>query len=564
MSDHPSFSGTATGGGLLGRRRILQAGLGSLAVLGAGCSAISGEGGGKQPPAAGSAGQVPKFIPAPSVDGEIKSKVAGLPNAYAKVPDPLRASWPEKPGDGTTMSMFSIIWSPPPPPVGQNPFWKDLNERLGMDLKMVWGPSDAYESKLATLLAGGDLPDVTNLLPNPIGDKALKQGAFADLTDFLGGDKMQNYPNLAANTSEEAWKNTMINGRVMGVTNPVPAVDTVFIYRGDWAKKIGLAGPPANADEFREFLINIPKAIPPQNGQKPYGIGAFPGSIMAFIMAMFRVGPEWQQTDGGLVARIDTPEYEAAITWCRELWADGGYHPDALALDAQEIKVLGMFNSDQIGIAKGGLGWAYTATSDGRKMLEKGDGIATLKPPGHDGGESKWVNTTGWFSRWGISAKAAEKPGRVETILRCIDYLSACFGTKEYMANRFGIEGRHWNYDKDHVPTSVDDPTVQAELTGLTQYPHAYYYPGTPTGFSDALAFAESLAADGFDNPIGSLPSAVGDRLGGVLEKISDDYINQIVSGRRPMSDFAAFKAEWHKRGGDQVKADLEKQLAAR
>ncbi|MFC7619495.1 extracellular solute-binding protein [Microlunatus sp. GCM10028923] len=551
--------------GPLGRRRLLQAGLGaSLAVAGAGCSAITGEGSGAPPAASGGTGEVPKHIPAPAVDGEIKSKLPGLPNAFAKVPDPLRASWPEKPGDGTSMSMFSIIWSPPPPPVGQNPFWTDLNDRLGLELKMVWGPSDAYESKLATLLAGGDLPDVTNLLPNPIGDKALKQGAFADLTDFLAGDKMQNYPNLAANTAEDAWRNTMINGRVMGVTNPVPAVDTAFIYRGDWAKKIGLSAPPANADEFREFLVAIPKAIPPQNGQTPYGIGAFPGSIMAFILAMFRVGPSWQVADGKVVSRIDTPEYEAAITWCRELWAAGGYHPDALALDAQEIKVLGMFNSSQIGIAKGGIGYAFAATSEGRQLIDKHPGTATLLPPGHDGGKPKWVKTSGWFSRWGISAKAAEKPGRVETILRCIDYLSACFGTKEYMANRFGIEGRHWNYNDKREPTPVDDPTLQAELTGLTQYPHAYYYPGTPTGYSDALAYAEALATDGYDDPLASLPSEVGDRLGGVLEKITDDYINQIVSGRRPMSDFEAFKTDWHKRGGDQIKADLEKQLAAR
>lgn len=555
----------SSSGGQWGRRRLLQAGLGtSLALLAAGCSAITGEGGGpRSQQSKGGALAVPRFIPAPPVDGEIRSKVPGLPNAYAKVPDPLRVSWPDKPGDGTSMSMYSIIWSPPPPPVGQNPFWSDLNERLGMELKMVWGPSDAYESKLATLLAGGDLPDVTALLPTPIGDKALKQGAFADLTDYLAGDKMKNYPNLAAITSEDAWKNTMINGRVLGVANPVPAVDTVFLYRGDWAEKIGLSGPPANAAEFREYLVGIPKAIPPQNGQRPYGIGAFPGSIMSFVLAMFRVGPQWQLVDGKVVSRYDTPEYEAALTWCRELWAAGGFHPDALALDAQEIKVIGMFTSSQLGITKNGLGYAFGASEDGRKMIASHPGTATLLPPGHDGGKSKWVKTTGWFSRWGISAQAAKKPGRVETILRGIDYLSACFGTTEYMANRFGIEGRHWNYDRDHVPTPVDDPSLQAELTGLTQYPHAYYYPGTPTGFSDALAYAEALAADGYDDPLGSVRSDVEGRVGGVLKKVSDDYLNQIVSGRRPLSALADFKAEWHKRGGDQVKADLEKQLAA-
>jgi hypothetical protein len=132
------------------------------------------------------------------------------------------------------------------------------------------------------------------------------------------------------------------------------------------------------------------------------------------------------------------------------------------------------------------------------------------------------------------------------------------------MKNRFGIEGRHWNYNERREPTPVDDPTVQSELTGLTQYPGAYYFPGTPTGHSDALAYAEALATDGYDNPLASLSSDVGDRVGGVLEKVRDDYVNQIVSGRRPLSDFAEFRAEWHRRGGDQLKADLEQQLAGR
>jgi hypothetical protein len=40
---------------------------------------------------------------------------------------------------------------------------------------------------------------------------------------------------------------TMIDGRVMGVTNPVPAVDTIYTYRGDWAKKIGFSAQPKDA-----------------------------------------------------------------------------------------------------------------------------------------------------------------------------------------------------------------------------------------------------------------------------------------------------------------------------
>jgi putative aldouronate transport system substrate-binding protein len=547
----------------LSRRALLQAGTaGAIALLAPGCSGSSGSGSGTAKK--GAAVALPKHFPAPAVPGEIKARYPGLPNAYARIPQPLRKAWPAKPGNGGSMSIFTIIWGPPAPPVEKNPYWQQMNDKLGLELKMIWGPSDSYEAKLATLLASGDLPDVTALLPNPTSDKALRQGAFADLSEFLSGDKMKDYPNLSNHTPEQAWKDTLIDGRVMGVTNPVPAVDTVFPYRGDWAAKIGFSKPPANAAELKEFFTAIPKAIGKVNGHTPYGIGAFPGPVMGLVNAMFRAGPEWRSEDGKLVNRLDTDEYEAAIAWCREVWAGGGFHPDALALDAQEIKAIGMFESGQLGIMKSGLMYPFTVSSPLYGVRQKNPGIVPLLPPGHDGGPAAWVKTTGWFSRWGISAKVAEDKSKVEAILRCLDFLNASFGTEEYMFNRFGIEGRHYHYNAKGEPIPVDDANLQSELGGLGQWPHGYYFPGNPNGYKEAIAYAEGMMKDAVDDPIGSVPSSVADRVGGVLEKVSTDYINQIVSGRRPMSDLQKCRDEWHKRGGDQLKADLENQLATR
>lgn len=538
------------------RRRVLQLGIaGTVGAAGlSGCSGGSPSGAAK----GGKAVAVPKRFPAPPIDGELRSTVDGLPNAYAKIPQPLRKAWPNKPGDGTDMTMFTIIWGPPAPPVERNPYWKELNNRLGLQLKMLWGPSDSYDAKLATLLASGDLPDVTVLLPNPTSDKALRQGAFADLSEFLSGDAIKDYPNLSNNTPEAAWKNSMVDGRILGVTNPVPAVDTVFVYRPDWARKIGFSKPPANADELKEYFTAIPKTIP-----RAYGIGAFPGPVMALINAMFRTGPQWRQDGGKLVNRIDTPEYEAAISWCRDLWQAGGYHPDALAMDAQEIKAIGLFTSGQLGITKNGAMAPFTVTDPLYGLVKKGE-AAPLLPPGHDGGKAAWVKTTGWFSRWGISAKHAKNPDRIRTLLRTLDWLSAGFGTEEYMFNRFGIEGRHYNYNAKHEPVQVDNPTLQSELAGLGQYPHAYYFPGNPTGYKDVLHYSEAMLDGAVDDPIASIPSTVGDQVNGVLDKITADYVNQIVAGRRPMSDLQKYRDEWHKRGGDRLRDDYQRQLGNR
>lgn len=541
------------------RRNLLQ--LTAAGLLLSGCSANTGT----TSRGKGAAAELPKHIPAPAVAGEIRSKYPGLPPAFAKVPDPLRASWTTKPGDGSSLSIFSIIWGPPAPPVEKNQYWQRLNTELGLELKMIWGPSDSYEAKLATLLASGDLPDVTNLLPNPTSEKALRQGAFADLTEAVAGDNMKKYPNLANDITEDVWRKTMIDGRILGLPTSLPAVDFLYTYRRDWARKLGLTAHPANAEELAHYFSEIPKAVPAVNGKTPYGIGAFPGPVMRLVEAMFKVGPEWKVEGGRLTNKLDRPEYEAAVAWCRELWANHGYHPDALALDAQEIKTISMFESGQLGIMKSSIHYPWTSTSPLYAAMRKNPEMVPLPIPGHDGSKSVWVKSSGWFSRLGISAKAAKDPARLDTILKTLDWLNAPFGTREYMFNRFGIEGRHWNYDASHAPVSVDDPTLQSELAGVGgQYPHVYYYPGNPDGYKHALTYAEGLMNGAVDDPVASISSTVGNRVGGVLEKISGDYLNQIVSGRRPLSDLGSLRSEWHKRGGDELKADLEKQLAQR
>lgn len=537
------------------RRRALQFGaLGTAAAFLPGCKSSAGTASGPK----GGAVAVPKHFPAPAIEGELRSKVAGLPSAYAKIPQPLRKAWDTKPGDGTSMSMFTIVWEVPAPNPPGNVYWTELNKRLGLELKMIWGQSDSYDAKLATLLASGDLPDVTVLLPNPTSDKALRQGAFADLSDYLGGDAIKDYPNLSNNMSEQAWKDSMVDGRILGVTNPVPAADTAFVYRADWAKTIGFDKAPANAEELKKYFVEVHKAVP-----RAYGIGAFPGPVMGLVLAMFRAGPEWKVDGGKVVNRLDSPEYEAAIAWCRDVWSAGGYHPDALALDAQEIKAIDLFTSNQLAVTKNGAMAPFTVTDPLHPLMSRGDG-AMLLPPGHDGGKAAWVKTTGWFSRWGIAAKHAKNPDRIKALLRTLDWLNAGFGTEEYMFNRFGMEGRHWNYNAKHEPVQVDNANLQAELAGLGQYPHAYYFPGNPTGYKDVLAYSEALLDGAVEDPIASIQSPVAERVNGVLKKITTDYINQIVSGRRPMSDLQKCRADWHQRGGDQLRADYERQLSTR
>jgi hypothetical protein len=45
------------------------------------------------------------------------------------------------------------------------------------------------------------------------------------------------------------------------------------------------------------------------------------------------------------------------------------------------------------------------------------------------------------------------------------------------------------------------------------------------------------------------------------MKTLQQEYVNQIVSGRRPLSDLAAYRQEWHQRGGDQIIDELRRGL---
>ena len=49
---------------------------------------------------------------------------------------------------------------PPPTPFENNPAWQAINKELNVDFKMNIVPSGDYVAKLATVMAGNDMPDL--------------------------------------------------------------------------------------------------------------------------------------------------------------------------------------------------------------------------------------------------------------------------------------------------------------------------------------------------------------------------------------------------------------------
>ena len=180
--------------------------------------------------------------------------------------------------------------------------------------------------------------------------RAIRDGAFTDLSPLLAGDAIDEWPNLA-NIREDQWRYVAYDGKIVGFPIDLPAYNNEFRYRQDWAEN-GYPDPPADAEEFKELFASFSK----MGVDGRYGLADAPGTAMIAANAMFHVPIGWRYENGSLTYHQETEEFAAAVQFMTELWEEGAFHPDALSLDANVGQTLSMIPAGTVGIS-----WIATA-----------------------------------------------------------------------------------------------------------------------------------------------------------------------------------------------------------
>ena len=181
-------------------------------------------------------------------------------------------------------------------------------------------------SKLATLMAGGEYPDLVSLfsgLNATANVPAFLQQAAADLTPYLGGDAIQAYPNLAA-LPTFAWRKpgSLIAGRTVMVPISRPSVGSLMIKNSTvWDQEIGTDYMPKNAADFKRVLQQL--TMPAKNR---WAIGTFQAALLgpfeiAWFSSLFgapnnwRLGPGRQTRQRLRIASSKKRWPTSAISW---------------------------------------------------------------------------------------------------------------------------------------------------------------------------------------------------------------------------------------------------------
>lgn len=559
MTDYQS--GPTGPAGPVSRRAAL--GLGAGLLGGTVLAACSNKGRGADPGAAPKEGlALPITEPRQALPGTQLSKVEGVPPAFTKVPWPGYQSVKSKPGSGGDMTAFTITWGAPPKPLNDNPWHQAINKALGVNLNSTIVPAQSFGEKLVTTIASGDIPDITTNEPSYRGRAARKylpQGVFHDLREQLGGDKVKQYPNLAL-VPQYAWKNSRIDGALYGV--PCYRNQTIggtISFRQDWVEKGGGGAKPTNIDELFKWL----QAMKAGGGAKTYPLATIDQTFNFCGAAVYRVPNNWKLDNGKLVKDLETEEYEEALVFANKLWKAGLVHPDVLTLTPNPAQYDGYFYSGRVGICNGSIDAYYGVTGQFAQVAQRNPKAKcdVLVPPGADGGHGVIGPDLGYYCMLSIPSSVKDK-GRIDEILRVIDYLAAPMGSKEYYLVHYGVQGHDFSM-KNGAPVASTAKSAQNEsfLSMLSGFSLGFFFPGAEDQALTCQKYAEQMTECFLADPTAGLDSQTSYSKGDALSSTVQDYVNAIVTGRKPVSALTEMRARWKKGGGNQMRKEYEKAI---
>jgi putative aldouronate transport system substrate-binding protein len=355
----------------------------------------------------------------------------------------------------------------------------------------------------------------------------------------------------------------VVDGKIYAIPSARAPVGTALAYRKDLFDQAGIQmdNAPKNADDFKRMLKQLTRPDQNQWGIASGGTSTFGLNSGSALLAVFRAPNNWLlDSSGKLVKDYETDEFRAAVGFARDLWAAGLYHPNTPTYG-------GNGNTDYAG------GRFAVQVSVWGQFIQNWDLLSTVNPNGKtypmhpfaaDGGTPVYLAGNGNF---GITfMKQQPSADRIKMLLHVADFFAAPFGSQEWLLNYYGVKDVDYRFDDTGSPIPTDQG--RAELTATWRYisspPYALFDTVRSQEFANVTHSAEEamLAAAQFDPTLGLYsPSAF--QLGIPAQTTFYAGVQDIVLGRRPMSDLDGLLADWRTAAGDKMRGEYLDALAA-
>jgi putative aldouronate transport system substrate-binding protein len=491
-----------------------------------------------------------------------------IDNAYLNYPSNPPRSSTEAPGRGGSMTYFTQAVYPPATPLENNPSWQEANHQLNTEVRMNFATPADYNAKLAALMAGNDLPDMFALWQGLGTAQRLSeflQSQAADLTPFLAGDAIRKYPNLAV-LPQYSWRNSgaVINGKIYLLPVQQYRVGPImFNNSGIWDKEVGPNYTPRDADDFKRVLQQLTR---PRDNR--WAIGGPPQQVTGIqfgfgpIAQLFGAPNGWQLTsDGKLLRDRETEAYKAAVGYVRDLWTAGVYDPDQPTYNV--VMARNNYLASKLVVVQESFGGGWTDLWLRGKSQNPPATFNFIVPfPAQSGVKPTHFMTPGFLLANGFKKASAD---RIDELLRLCNWLAAPFGTQEDLLVQYGLQGTDYNFDVagNPVPTQVGPSnSLYVGWQFMSRHPWVLYYPGLPEFGKVNQQAQQALLPLGAEDPTWGVFSQTYLARGRSMETTFGDGVNDIVTGRRPMTDYDQLVNDWRSGGGETIRKEYLDQLA--
>jgi putative aldouronate transport system substrate-binding protein len=494
----------------------------------------------------------PARVPFTGVTPDLPAGDHGIPAGFYHYPDNPPTFVKHSLGSGDEIKFLLQQGDAPAAPVNNNKWWQNLNTALNTKLDINSIESASYQQKFQVSIAGGDLPDVVQVvsiadMPNVL-DKY-----FVDLTDYLGGDKIKAYPGLAS-IPTATWQIPELNGRLWGITQPRPSAGVVASTRGDLLKGFGVSTSSPELSSGQDFL-DLCKELTDTKRNR-YAIGEQPNSwVLNAVLEMMGAPNLWQEEGGKFTSINESDQMKDALTQVAAMWKAGYIHPDSFATPGSNyVWWSGGITSIYF---QAFTGWSSYA------ILNPSWDIGVLTAPKWDGGgiADKILGVAGYGAY--VAIKKA-KDDRVKEILNVLDYIASPFGTKEFLDVNFGAEGVDYTLDgADPVATKTgaSDHMYHIQYCGA-QARVNLYVPGNQDLVKAQHDYLSKVLPTGVSDPTWGLYSPTLSSKGATADKTLLDFKGDIIQGRKSISDYDGALKAWVSAAGDDERKEYEEAYA--
>jgi len=553
---------------LMTRRGFLTAAAGTAGAAAAG--PLLAACGSSAPTKTGSttAAQLAKILPAyePRTIAGLKPdfpSIDGTAPGYLSYPTTLVHTVSGVPGSGGSYTGVAPYWGSIPRTSG-NTYYQALNNGLGATLSLQPTNGNLIITSLPPLFAGHKLPDWIDVptWAQPPGFGQATQTQLADLTSYLSGDKVKQYPNLAAIESV-GWQQGVWNDKIYGIPTVVQQFTCGFYlyYRADILNKLGIGTPSVTSVAD---LLALGKQVNDPDAKRwafddiwgylyqPFGIPAGAGTTAG-----------WTTNDkGDLITQYETENIVEAMNWERQLFQQGLVNPDSVAGQTSTAK--NRFYAGQMLIYADGPGaWNYADAIAGsaadKDYARAAFGFFTASGTGTPamplGPPTEYLS---YFNK-------DLTPGQIKELLRIADYLAAPFGSYEYTLANYGAANVDYTMTGNGpVLTATGQKDVDSGAAQLLASPNNINNnPGYPSITRASAQFAQQNAKYGYKPLFYAMNITVPNDLAtanafGPFVSPTSNIMYEVVRGRSTIADYHSTVNEWLRNGGTRLKAFYE------